>query len=72
MQLAQSSDDENRRAIEELIDETQEQIDDILDDEDDRRAYEEMTGTTAEDLYLERNSHAIRQGELIEQFRNER
>lgn len=33
--------------------------------------YEEETSTTGQDRYIEQNGYSIRQGESIEQFRNE-
>ena len=70
-QLAKCTDPDEKAYLDEQIDFIQDEIDDLENDELDRIAYEEATGTTPQDLYIARNSHAIRQGELIDQFRRE-
>lgn len=62
---------DRRQELGEKIDFLQDEVDEIEEAIADEYAYEEMTGTTPQDLYIERNSYAIRQGEAIERFRNE-
>lgn len=69
--LRETRDPEDRGNLEEMIDSIQDDIDELESDEQDRLAYEEATGTTPQDLYNERNSYGIRQGEMIDRFRNE-
>jgi len=46
-------------------------LDELEEAENDQAEWAEMTGTTPQDLYIERNSYAIAQSERYEQFRNE-
>jgi hypothetical protein len=70
--LCNSADHAERKAeLEEKIDFIQDEVDELEEAEQDNAAYEEMTGTTPQDLYIERNRYAICQGEAIERFRNE-
>lgn len=66
-----ATDPDIKAELEEKIDFIQDEIDELEEAEQDQDAWEEMTGTRPQDLYNERNSYAIRQGELIERFRNE-
>lgn len=70
-QLKLTSDPDVKAKLDERIDFIQDDIDELEEAEADRIAYEETTGITPQDLYDERNSYDIRQGEMIDQFRNE-
>lgn len=69
--LLRTLDPDMKAELEEQIDSIQDDIDEIEDAEREQQDYEEMTGTTPQDLYNERNSYAIYQGEMIDRFRNE-
>jgi hypothetical protein len=66
-----ATDPDERAELEEKIDFIQDEIEELIDAEQDQDAWEEMTGTRPQDLYDDRNSYAIRQGEMFERFRNE-
>lgn len=70
-ELTTCTDPDRKAELDEKIDFIQDDIDELESEERDAADYEEMTGTTPQDLYIERNSHAIRQSEMIETFRNE-
>lgn len=70
-ELSRTTDPEEHGNLNEQIDSIQDDIDELESDEQDRLAYEEATGTTPQDLYNESNSYGIRQGEMIDRFRNE-
>jgi hypothetical protein len=57
--------------LEDLLQDALWDLEELVDAEQDQAAWEEMTGTTPQDLYNERNGYAIRQSEMIERFRNE-
>lgn len=50
-------------------------IDETIDEEEaynrDCAEYDEATGNTAQDRYIEQNAHALRESDRYEQFRNE-
>lgn len=70
-ELAACTDPDAIAGLEEKIDFIQDEIDELEEAEQDNAAFEEMTGTTPQDLYIERNGYSIRQGEMIDRFRNE-
>jgi DNA primase len=70
-QLSVCTDPDEKAELDERIDYLQDEVDEIEQWERDNEDYEEMTGTTPQDLYNERNSYAIRQSEMIDRFRNE-
>lgn len=70
-QASITRDPEDKANLDEQIDSIQDDIDELEDAERDADDYEEMTGTTPQDLYNERNGYAIRQSEMIDQFRRE-
>lgn len=62
---------ETREEIEEQIQELEWDIDEIVEAENEQHDYEEMTGTTPQDRYLEQNHYAIVQSEAYDRFRRE-
>lgn len=70
-QQSKTSDPEEYGNLGERIDFIQDEVDEMEAANREQDAYEEATGTTPQDLYIERNSHAIRQSELIDRFRAE-
>lgn len=70
-QLDCCTDPDEKAELGEKIDFLQDEVDELETDEADRLSYEEATGTTPQDLYNDRNGYAIRQAEMIDQFRNE-
>lgn len=64
-------DPEEYNSLQERIDYIQDDIDELEESIQDQEAWEEITGTSPQDLYNERNSYAIRQSEMIDRFRNE-
>lgn len=60
-----------KEEIQEQIQELEWDIDEIIESENEQRDYEEMSGTTPQDRYLEQNHYAIVQSERYEQFRRE-
>jgi hypothetical protein len=65
------ADPERAAELDEKIDSIQDDIDELEEAEADEISWQEMTGTTAQDRYIDQNSHAIAQSERYEQFRNE-
>lgn len=70
-ELKLTTNPERKLELEEKIEAAQDKLEELEDAERDQDEWEEMTGTRPQDLYNERNSYAIRQGEMIERFRNE-
>jgi predicted nucleic acid-binding Zn-ribbon protein len=70
-QLKRTTDPDEAAELGEKIDFMQDEVDELEEAEMEQASYEEMTGTTPQDLYNERNSYAIAQGEVIDRFRNE-
>jgi len=70
-QLATCTDPEEKVNLEEKIDFIQDDIDELEDAEREQSDYEEMTGTTPQDLYNDRNSYALHQSDMIDRYRNE-
>lgn len=70
-QLDSCTDPEEAGNLGEKIDYIQDDIDELEAAEREQDSYEEMTGTTPQDLYNNRNSYAIAQSERYDQFRAE-
>lgn len=62
---------QGKEEIMEQIQELEWDIDDILEAEGDQQRWEDETGNTPQDRYLEQNHYAIVQSERYEQFRRE-
>jgi hypothetical protein len=60
-----------KEELEEALQDALWELEELEDAEQDQSAWEEVTGTTSQDLYNERNSYAICQSEMIDRFRNE-
>ena len=60
-----------KEQLEESLQDALWDLEELEEAESDEIAWQEMTGTTPQDLYNERNSYAIRQSEMIDRFRNE-
>lgn len=70
-QLAVTTAPDEKAELEEKIDFTMDDIDEIEAHDRDCAAEDEYTGNTAQDRYLDQNHYAIAQSERYEQFRNE-
>lgn len=70
-ELKTTTDPERKGELEEQIDFIQDDIDEIEQDEIDAQDYDELTGNTSQDRYIENNRFALMQSDRIEQFRNE-
>jgi septal ring factor EnvC (AmiA/AmiB activator) len=70
-ELQSTTDPDEKAELDEKIDYIQDEVDDLEAWERDNAEYEEMTGTTAQDRYNDRNSYAIAHSEMIDRFRNE-
>lgn len=70
-QLKVCTDPDLKSELEEKIDFIQDEVDEIEDSQREQESYEEMTGTSPQDLYNERNSYALHQSDMYDRFRAE-